>query len=204
MFSAQISPLPVPIVTASTSQTIGHHFDQSLTRFTRCEGDRVADHIGLAAGSGVRSFRRTRGVVVANHDVLGLHAHLVRGDLREHGENALSDLSDPGDDLSAAAVVDLGPGSGAVDHGGPRDAVPAGSHSSSALAGHRLLRRFLFLGRRKTRAQCARWPDIVTVEIATRSRRARRRRTRFPAGGLFQRVERAHQADRPKLGLWCA
>lgn len=115
----------------------------------------------------MRSLGRTRGIIVANHDMLGFHAHLVRGDLRQHGEDTFPDFSDARDNLRAAAVVELGPGGGAIDHGSPRDAVPAGSHASSTFAGHRLLRRFLFFDRRKACTQCARRPDIATVEIAS-------------------------------------
>ena len=93
----------------------GHDVDQALARFARGERDRVADHVGLPAGAGVRGFRHARGVVVADDDVLRLDAHLMRGDLRQHGEDALADLGDAGDHLGAAAVVDLGPGAGAID-----------------------------------------------------------------------------------------
>ena len=93
-----------------------HDIDQPLARLARGERDRVANHVGLTARTRVRGFRRTCRIIVADHDVLGLHAHLMRRDLRQHGEDALTDLGDSGRDLGAAAVVDLGPGSGAIDN----------------------------------------------------------------------------------------
>jgi hypothetical protein len=125
VFSAQISPLPVLIVS-----------DQPLARLARGERDGIADHVGLAARAGVRGFRGTGRVIVADHHVLGLYAHLVRGDLRQYGEDAFADLGYAGYDLRAATVVDLGPGSGAIDDRGTGNPVPACRHPSSALAGH--------------------------------------------------------------------
>src|SRR5215831_6515291 len=126
--------------------------------------------------------------------MLGLHTHLVGGDLREHSENALAYFSDPSHDLRAAAIVKLGPGSGPVDHGSTRDAIPAGRHPSSAFTGHRLLRRFRFLYRRKARTQRAGRPNIMAIEIGP-SIAARRRRTAFPTGRFLQCVERPREAD---------
>ena len=173
---------------------VGHNFDQTLACFTRRERDGVANHIGLAAGPGVRGFGGARGIIVTNHHVLGLHTHLVGGDLRQHGENALADLGNAGHNFRAAAVIEFGPRSRTVDHGSTRNAVPAGSHSSSAFAGHALLRRFLFLHRRKARTQCARRPDIVAIEIAPFFA-AGNRSTCLPAGRFLQCVERPRQAD---------
>src|SRR5215510_5542693 len=134
-----------PDFSITSADCVGFHapgvrddLDQPLARFARCQGDGIADHVGLAARAGMRGFRRTRRIVVADDHMLGLHTHFVRGDLGEHGKNPLTDLGDTGDDLRAAAVIELGPSRGAIDHGCPRDAVPAGSHSSSALAGHRV------------------------------------------------------------------
>src|SRR5262245_6887800 len=63
-----------------------------------------------------------------------------------------------------------------------------------------LLRRFLFLGSRKARAQCTWRPNIGSVEIATR-RATRRRRACVPSGGLFQRIKRTREADRTEFRL---
>src|SRR5262245_48605842 len=115
---------------------IGDNLDQPLARFTGSKGNSVSDHIGLSAGPGVRGFRRTRGVVVANDDMLGPQAHLMRGDLRKHRQNPLTDFCDTRHDLRATAVIKLGPGGGAVDYGSTCDAVPACRHSSSAFTGH--------------------------------------------------------------------
>ena len=60
----------------------------------------------------------------------------MRGDLRKNGQDALADLGNPGNDFRAATIVDFGPGSRAIDHGGARNAVPARRHSSSAFARH--------------------------------------------------------------------
>ena len=152
----------------------------------------------------MRSFRRTRGIVVADHDVLGLHAHFVRGDLREHGEDAFPDLSDAGDDLGAAAVVDLGPGAGAIDRRGPRDPVPAASHASSAFAGHRLLRRFLSFRPPQSARPVCRAAGYRSGRDRARAVATRRRRARFPnrRPSPAHRA-RADQADRTKPAFVC-
>ena len=163
---------------------LGHRFDQALACFARCKCNGIADHVGLSTGSSMRRLGGARCVVVPDHDVLRLYAHLMRGNLRQHGQNSFSDLGHPGHDLGAAAVVEFSPGGRSVDHRGPRNAVPAGSHSSSALARHRLLRCFLLFCVRKTRTQRARRPNVVTIEILP-SVTARSRGASFPAGRLL-------------------
>src|SRR6185369_14773745 len=115
---------------------VGHHLDESLARLARRKRHGVADHVRLAAGARMRSLRRARRVIVANNDVFGLHTHFMGGDLRKNRQDALADLGNPGNDFRAAAIVDFGPGSRAIDHGGARNAVPARRHSSSAFARH--------------------------------------------------------------------
>src|SRR5688572_32243470 len=81
-------------------------------------------------------FRRARGVVVANGHVLRTHAELLRRDLREDRQDALADLGDASDDLNGAAVVEFGPGSGAIDGSRAGDAVPAARHATSTFLAH--------------------------------------------------------------------
>src|SRR5262249_50756364 len=81
-------------------------------------------------------LRRPRRVVVANDDVLDLHTGFMRGNLRQDRKDTLADLGHAGHDLGAAAIIDLSPGGGAIDHRGTRYAVPAGRHASSAFPCH--------------------------------------------------------------------
>ena len=194
--SAQISPLPCgSIVSGSTSHSFGHHF-ASLPKASReASATDVADHVGLARGAGMRGFRRARGVVVADGDVLGPHAELFGRDLRQHGEDALADLGDAGDDLRGAAVVDLGPGAGAIHRRGAGDPVPAGGHAASAFARHysaasRSSARSHVESARRAR-QAARTPS--PLEIAARVA-ARYRRALLPSRRLSRRLRA--RADR--------
>src|SRR5215831_2738239 len=68
--------------------------------------------------------------------MLGLHAHFMRGDLRQDGKDTLADLGDAGHDLGAAPIVDFRPGGGAIDHRGAGDPVPAWRHAASAFSCH--------------------------------------------------------------------
>ena len=149
----------------------------------------------------MRGLRRARRVVVADDDVFRLHAHFMRGDLRQHGEDALADFGDAGDDLGGAAIVDLGPGGGAVDGRGTGDPVPARRHAASAsCACHDYSAALLFFDTGKARAQRARRTNVVAVQVFS-STAARDRRARLPAGGFFRRIERAHEADAAELLL---
>jgi uncharacterized protein YbjQ (UPF0145 family) len=97
------------------------------------DGHCVADHVRHAGGAGVRRLGHAGGVVVAQHDVVGPHAHLLRRDLAQAGEHALADLRHAGGHLDGAAVVELDPHRRAVHRRRARDAVPATGHASSTM-----------------------------------------------------------------------
>src|SRR6185437_9568118 len=92
---------------------------------------------------------------------------------------------------------------GAVDRRGAGDPVPAGGHSSSALASHRLLRRLLLFCRSKARAERAGRANIVAAKVRPAAT-ARNRRAFFPAGCFFERIQRAQKAHRAELLLGVA
>ena len=167
-----------------------HHLDKPAEGLARGERHGIADHVGLAAWRRHARLPAQRAVSLSPMvDVLRAHAHLLRGDLRQHGEDAFADLGDAGDDLRRAAVVDLGPGAGAIDRRGAGDPVPAAGHAASAFAGHAPTPPLpacpsAIRGNRAPSVQAARTPSPPRsrARVAARDRRAG-----FPAGGRLRR-----------------
>src|SRR5262249_13540517 len=104
---------------------IGELFEQPVARLAAGKRHRVADHVGLAACSSVCGLRTSGRVIVADRDIGGPDAEFLCRDLGENSEDAFANLRYASDDLRGAAVVDLHPGTGAVNAGRSRNTVPA-------------------------------------------------------------------------------
>ena len=97
------------------------------------ELDRVAGHIGRAAGDGARIHGRRIGIRRNHMHVIGGDAEFLRGDLAEDGERALARFHGAGDQGRGAVLIDLHRRRRRVGHHGKPDRVPHAAHAFSAL-----------------------------------------------------------------------
>src|SRR6267142_2549745 len=82
---------------------------QDVARLGAREAQRGAALLDRQGAGGLALVRRPRGIAVDHLDALEMHVELVRGDLRQRGAYALTELDLPGEDRDRAARIDAQP-----------------------------------------------------------------------------------------------
>ncbi len=151
---------------------VGDRRDETPLGFTAGHRHRIPDHIGLAGRACMRGFRRPRGVVIADNDILRPHADFLGRDLRQDCKNAFPDFRHAGDNLDGSTIIDFHPCSGSVDGGGPRNSVPTARHPASPFPRHlcgsfSVRKSHWDIGIDSMRDQRAWRPHTLTPEVRT-------------------------------------